>query len=141
MILTVAVVGAGVVGGVYAGFATLVIPALKRLEAPAATAAMVTINRVAERGPFVAVFGAVALAAVALAASTNAREAPEQWWVAAASLSSTVVTVAVNVPLNRRLEREGAVFWDRYARRWGAANTVRAVLASAAVVLAGTAWR
>jgi uncharacterized membrane protein len=56
--------------------------------------------------------------------------------VAGASLASTVLTVAVNVPLNRRLEKDGSAFWPMYARRWTAANTVRAVGATAAVIVA-----
>ena len=132
MIWTVATVSAGVVGGVYAAFSLVVMPALDRLGAVEATAAMRSVNRVAERGPFIGVFGVAAAAAVALVVQDRGAAALV---VAGGSLAGTAVTVAVNVPLNRRLDRDGAAFWPRYRRRWTAANTVRAVLSLAALVV------
>ena len=136
MIYTVAVVGAGLLGGVYAAFSTMVVPALRRLDDRAATAAMVRINAQAERGPFIVLFGIAALAAVGLIVNAVPRGAVSEIAVAGASLASTVITAAVNVPLNRRLEKDGSAFWPMYARRWTAANTVRAVGATAAVIVA-----
>ena len=136
MIYTVAVVGAGLLGGVYAAFSTMVVPALRRLDDRAATTAMVVINTRAERGSFIVVFGVAALAAVGVMVSAVPRGAVSEIAVAGASLASTALTVAVNVPLNRRLEKEGPAFWPPYARRWTAANTVRAVCATAAVCVA-----
>ena len=60
--------------------------------------------------------------------------------IAAASLASTVVTMAVNVPLNGRLERDGAPFWVEYNRRWTAANTVRGACAAAALIVGSAHW-
>src|SRR5699024_12773503 len=51
--------------------------------------------------------------------------------VAGASLASTAITVAANVPLNRRLDAGGAAFWPAYARRWTRWNTTRALAAAA----------
>lgn len=137
MILAAAVVGAGLVGGVYAGFSAIVMPALGRLDDREATPAMVGINRSAERGPFILLFASAAAAAIGLAATAAPRGDTTSMVVAGASLASTLVTVSVNVPLNRRLEREGPSFWVHYRRRWVAFNTLRAALATTAVLVAG----
>ncbi|MFF1252609.1 anthrone oxygenase family protein [Pseudarthrobacter sp. NPDC058329] len=115
-------------------------PALGRLSERDATAAMVSINRAAERGPFILVFGFAAAAATGLAVTAAPRGAVTDLVIAGASLASTIVTLGVNVPLNRRLEREGAAFWAVYRRRWTTSNTVRAALATTAVLVAGTHW-
>jgi uncharacterized membrane protein len=140
VIQIVAVVGAGLLSGVYAAFSTMVMPALNRLGDPGATATMVQINRRAERGPFILIFASAALAAIGLAVAAVPRGAGVELAIAGASLASTVVTVAVNVPLNRRLERHGAPFWAEYSRRWTAANTVRACCAVIAVIVAVAHW-
>lgn len=140
MIHVVTVIGAGLVGGVYAAFSTMVMPALGRLNEEDATAAMVSINRAAERGPFILVFGSAAVAAIGLAVTAAPRGSGTDLVVAGASLASTIVTLGVNVPLNRRLEREGAIFWAVYRRRWTASNTMRAALATTAVLVASTHW-
>lgn len=140
MIHVATVVGAGLVGGVYVAFSTMVMPALGRLNEEDATAAMVRINRAAERGPFVLVFGSAALAAIGLAVTAAPRGSGTDLAVAGASLASTIVTLGVNVPLNRRLERDGAAFWAVYRHRWTASNTMRAALATVAVLVAGTQW-
>jgi uncharacterized membrane protein len=140
VIQVAAVVGAGLLGGVYAAFSTIVVPALTRLDDRDAAAAMIRINTRAERGPFIAIFGLTAVAAIGLAETAVSRGAVIDLAIAGASLVSTGITVAVNVPLNRRLEREGACYWPQYSRRWTAANTVRAAFATMAVLVAGTNW-
>lgn len=141
MILQVAtVVGAGLLSGVYAAFSTMVIPALRRLDDQSATAAMIQINRKAERGPFIVIFGSAALVATGLAITAAPRGNISELVIAGASIASTAVTMAINVPLNRRLERNGSTFWNEYSRHWTTANTVRATLAAAAVLAAATHW-
>ncbi|MHA7146519.1 anthrone oxygenase family protein [Arthrobacter sp. TmT3-37] len=140
MIQATAIVGAGLVGGIYAAFSTMVIPALGRLDRHDATAAMLLINRKAERGTFILLFGSAAAAAIGLAISAVPRGAVTDMVIASTSLASTVVTMTINVPLNRQLAREGADFWAEYRRRWTTANTVRAALATTAVVVASTHW-
>ncbi|MHA7282950.1 anthrone oxygenase family protein [Arthrobacter sp. TMS2-4] len=140
MIQVATVVGAGLLSGVYAAFSAMVIPALRRLDDKSATAAMIQINRKAERGPFIVIFGSAAVAATGLAITAAPRGNIIELVVAGASLASTIVTVAVNVPLNRRLERDGSTFWNEYSHRWTTANTVRATLAATAVLAAATHW-
>jgi uncharacterized membrane protein len=137
-------IGAAAVGGVYLAFAVMVMPALARLPAADATAAMREINRRAERGAFIGVFIGAALVAVALGVAAlfelsdragSDESASHALLVIGAVLSfaSTVVTVVGNVPLNNRLERDGVPAWKPYLSRWGTLNTVRALLALAAV--------
>lgn len=140
MMQVAAVVGAGLVGGVYTAFSVMVMPALRRRSDPAATATMIAINRAAERGPFILIFGSTAITALGLAITALPRGGVGDLAFAGASLASTGITLAVNVPLNRRLEREGATFWPTYHRRWSAANTIRAIAAISAVGIAGTQW-
>lgn len=140
VIRVAAVVGAGLVGGVYTTFSIMVMPALRRCDDRTATDTMIAVNRAAERGPFIVVFGAAALAALGLAGAALPRGDVVELGIAAASLGSTIITVAVNVPLNRRLARDGAAFWPAYSRRWTRANTVRALAAALAVSLAGAQW-
>lgn len=140
MMQVATVVGAGLVGGVYTAFSVMVMPALHRLDDQGASNTMITINRAAERGPFILIFGTAAACAVGLAMSAAPRGAVGDLVLAGASILSTIVTIGVNVPLNRRLEREGASFWPVYHRRWTTANTIRAALATSAVLIAGTQW-
>ncbi|MHA7191464.1 anthrone oxygenase family protein [Arthrobacter sp. MDT2-16] len=140
MIQVATVVGAGLLGGVYAAFSAMVIPALRRLDDEGATAAMIQINRKAERGPFIVMFGVAALAATGSAITAAPRGNTIELVIAGASLASTIVTMTVNVPLNRRLERDGSTFWNVYSHHWTTANTVRATLAATAVLTAATHW-
>jgi uncharacterized membrane protein len=131
--------GAAAVGGVYLAFSVLVMPAFRRVGADAATAAMLEINRWAERGPFIVVFLGAALAAIALGmtALIGLPDPVAGLRLAAAvlSLGSTVITVAANVPHNNRLVRDGAGYWPVFQKRWGRLNTLRGILALAAVAL------
>lgn len=136
MIATLAVVGSGVLAGVYTAFSTMVIPALRRGTARDAAAAMTAINRRAERGPFLLLFGGTAVAAAALGVSGLVGGSTLDVVVAGASLSGTAITVLWSVPLNRSLDRGGADEWDRYARSWTRWNTVRALLSAIAAVVA-----
>jgi uncharacterized membrane protein len=130
-------IGAAAVGGVYLAFSVMVMPALGRLPGEQATAVMQEINRRAERGVFIVVFLGAALVAVALALvsvfALPGTTAALLLSGAALSFASTVVTVVGNVPLNNALERNGVAVWDQYLSRWTALNTLRALLALAAV--------
>jgi uncharacterized membrane protein len=129
--------GAAAVGGIYLAFSLMVMPALARLTAAQATATMQEINRRAGQGVFIVVFLGSALLAVALSLVEvfvlPGETAAPLLAGAALSFSSAVVTVVGNVPLNNRLERDGVAFWPQYLPRWTALNTVRALLALAAV--------
>ena len=139
LLAVLAGMGAAAVGGVYLAFSVMVLPAFRRLGEESASAAMLAINRWAERGPFIVVFLGAALAAIALGitAATGLPDpgAAQRLAAAVLSLASTIITIAANVPHNNRLLRDGAAYWPVFQRRWGRLNTLRAVLALSAVAL------
>ena len=130
-------VGSAAVGGVYLAFAVMVLPAFRRLPAEDATAAMQEINRRAERGLFIAFFGATLLLSIALGATAIGQLSNAEGMLylvgGMLSLASALVTVVANVPLNNKLARDGASFWPQYNKRWGRLNSFRALLALGAV--------
>lgn len=136
VITALVAIGSSLLAGVYASFAMIVMPALRRQGPAEASATMVEINTRAERGPFIALFLAVTAIATVLAVSALARQSAVAAIVAGAALGSSAVTVAANVPLNRRLARERMAFWPTYQARWKRWNVVRAVVAAVAPVAA-----
>src|SRR6478609_8540337 len=113
--------GTGVLGGVFVGFSTFVMPGLDRLAASDAVRAMQAINVTAPRGLAVPLVVS-GLGSVALG-----------------------ITAAYHVPRNDALGRvdagsaAAAAVWQGYAPGWVAMNHVRAALslASAGLLVAG----
>lgn len=132
----VAGVGAAVAGGFYVAFSTAVMPALRRRAPAEASATMATINDCAERAPFLTVFFGAAVASVAvLVGSATDPQPPLRMAGAVLYLAGVVSTIAVNVPLNRRLAgADSAEAWQRVERPWTRANSVRAALSIAGAV-------
>ena len=141
----------GVLGGVFFGFSTVVMPGLRRLAAPEAVAAMQSMNVVAPRSllmlPLV-VSGAGSLAVAAWAATEAA--APGRGWLLAGAGAGFVcfaITAAYHVPRNNELATwrpsapETTDLWQRYLREWTAMNHARGLVAvaSAATLSAGIA--
>jgi uncharacterized membrane protein len=124
--------GAAAVGGTYFAFSAMVMPALARRPPGHAVETMRAVNRTAERGLFIIVFGGAAILAVALCATSNGRV--DHLVGGGLSLASTAITLVANVPLNRRLER-GLLEWSAYSRPWLRWNTLRALVALAAVAV------
>jgi uncharacterized membrane protein len=123
-------VGAGLVAGVFVAFSVAVMPALRRGSAEVGTAVMQEVNRVIVNPPFLLLFLGTGAAGV-VAAVLDVRDVPG----AALYLVGAVgVTMALNVPLNNRLDAEGARVWERYLARWTAWNHVRALAATGAAV-------
>lgn len=134
--------GAVITGGIYAAFTLMVLPALDRLGALRATDAMRAINVAAERPPFLSLFFGTALASAALAgyavlAETGSGRPWTQLAGAGLALGAFALTVVVNVPLNRGLATaaQPEEAWAGYRRRWGSANTIRALLSVTGGVL------
>ncbi len=130
--------GSAVVGGFYLAFSAVVMPALRRRTAEEAIATMVAINEKAVRPPFMVLFfgTAAACAAVAVAAALDPQtQSPLRVAGAAAYLAGWASTIAVNVPLNNRLAKNGTSHpdsqWHNYQRSWTRANHVRAALSIA----------
>lgn len=144
LILTLAVVVTGLGAGVYVTYALAVMPGLARTDDRTFVTAFAAIDRAIVSPVFL---GGVFLGApvlLLLAALTGATERPALVWTALALvLAATILTVAVNVPLNDALKAaEGLPDLDpgpvRAAfreGRWAVANATRTALEVGALVL------
>ncbi|ROS77090.1 putative membrane protein [Cellulomonas sp. PhB143] len=146
LVVLLAIVGSGVVAGVFFAFSAVVVPGLREGSPALGAAAMRAANRAAVRWPLMALLfgtGLLCLLAPFVVGAGNSSDGPVLGWVVAGSVlylvGAIVVTVAGNVPLNRRLaaldvpgSRE---YWPRYAERWSARNDLRAAGSAAACLL------
>ena len=142
--LTVAaVLGSGLVAGIFFAFSTFVMRALGQLPANQGIAAMKAIN-VTVLNPwfFLAFFGTgVVCLAVAFFATGSATGVTLAYLLAGCALylfGCILVTIAFNVPLNDRLASadpespDTAALWAHYLSRWTLWNHVRTVAPLAA---------
>lgn len=138
--------GCGLVAGAFFAFSSFVMPALNRLPAGRAVAAMQSINRLAVTPLFMAAVFGTALACLAVAGWAGfGWHAPAARWVLAGCIvyviGAIIVTIAANVPLNDALaaadpQGPGAAGdWARYARAWTAWNHVRCAASTVATGL------
>lgn len=136
-----AAVGTGTVGGVFFAFSGFVMPALNRLSAPQASAAMQSINVMAVRPPLmIALFGAAALAVAAPVLAWRHGGQSTGLLIAAGALyliGTVGVTIVGNVPLNDALARTAAATtnaasWASWSSAWTGRNHLRTVAALAA---------
>jgi uncharacterized membrane protein len=143
-----AVLGCGLVAGIFFAFSTFVMSALGRLPAKEGITAMQAINiTVLNPWFFASFFGTAAVCLVlAVLALTGWNGAHAVYLIAGSALyllGTLLVTIAFNVPLNNRLAKvdpksaEGAAQWTHYLVRWNNWNHVRtaASLAAAAVYM------
>ena len=137
VLLIAAILGTGVVAGVFYAFSGFVTQGLDRLPPSDAARAMRQLNVTAVRPPLMlALFGtgllAVAVVVIALFGALGAGT----WWAVAASVVYIVgaigVTAAANVPRNDRLaaapaadEAALAAAWSAFRPGWQAWNHVR----------------
>lgn len=145
VVTVLAIVGAGLNGGIYFTFSTFTMGALRRLPRAQAAAAMQAVNTEAVRPAFMSVFFGTAILGVALyALAVTDFEGPRSvLMISGASLylASIAITVVFNVPLNDRLAAvdpttpQGASTWDDYQRRWTRGNHLRVAVCVASVVL------
>jgi len=141
-----AILGAGVMAGLFFAFSNSVMGALGHLQPAEGMAAMQAINRVILNPLFLFIFLATpaVCALVGLFALWRWSEPGAAWLLAGAALyiaGAFLVTVAVNVPMNNALDAvqpasaEGAALWARYLADWTAWNHVRTVASLAAMAL------
>jgi uncharacterized membrane protein len=139
-----ALLGSGVIGGVFFAFSSFIMKSLARLPSSEGIAAMQSINVVVLNRSFLGVFmGTAAIALLLIALSLG------QWGTGASPLFFTgavlyfvgtfVVTIAGNVPLNDRLaaavpDENGVLLWEHYLERWTQFNTLRTIAAIAAAL-------
>lgn len=144
-LLTLGIVGCGVVSGVFFAFTGFVMPALGRLPAPQGIAAMQAINVTAVTPPLMtALFGTAAVClglAVEAVLTWGAPGAGLRLFAAVVYLVGVIgVTIAMNVPRNNALaaldplDAQAATAWASYLRDWTMWNTVRSVAAGLAAI-------
>ena len=139
VLTTATTVGSGLLAGVFFAFSGFVMSGLRRLPDRDAAAAMRSINVTAQHPPLmIALFGTSALCVVVIVRAAATWSRPGAAWLLAGSALTIVgalgVTVAVNVPLNDRLEA-GTVTWSRFLAGWEPANHARTVLCLAGCAL------
>jgi uncharacterized membrane protein len=146
ILLWFSVLGCGLLGGVYFAFSTFVMSALGRIGLASGIAAMSSINTTILRSPFMPLFFASTLAALALAVVALTR------WGEPGSVPALVggivyvlgmfgVTMVFNVPLNNELQAvdptgpAAGPVWARYLADWTLWNHVRTVACVTAALL------
>jgi uncharacterized membrane protein len=120
-------------GGVYLGFSTMVMPALRGSTATDAVGTMNRINVFAVRSVFMVAFLGSALTCIAAAifvlGSLPRVDAVLALLGALLGFIGFVVTIAVNVPLNNRLaQTSDGQAYAGFEDRWRRANTLRGTL-------------
>ncbi len=136
MLTVVAVVGSGLVAGIFFAFSTFVMRALGRRPQHEGIASMQAINVTVLNPWFFAVFfGTAAVCAiVAILTLLNTTGARRFFLFAACALylfGCILVTMAFNVPLNNRLASvrpdspEARALWSHYLTKWTLWNHVR----------------
>lgn len=147
VLVCLATLGSGVVGGIFYGFSSFVMKALGRIGPEQAVAAMNSINIVVINPSFMLAFMGTALLCVLLAAGSYA------WWgepsgklVLIAALVYLVgafgITMALHQPMNLKLAalqpEQAAAYWPQYLQTWTLWNHVRtaAPLLAAALFVA-----
>src|SRR5262245_34097728 len=132
----VAILGSGLMAGLFFAFSFAVMDALARIQPAEGIAAMQSINRVILNPVFLTVFmGTPAICAVVLLSALWRWQEPGAlcFLLGAASyiVGAFIVTVVLNVPLNNVLDAvgpvsaEGAAVWTRYLSEWVGWNHVR----------------
>jgi len=141
-----AILGSGLMAGLFFAFSNAVMGALGRIQAAEGIAAMQAINRVILNPTFLTVFmGTPAACSLIVLTSLWRWSEPGALWLIAGSavyvIGTFLVTILVNVPMNNALDAvqaasaEGATLWKRYLADWTAWNHVRAASSLAALAL------
>lgn len=141
----------GLMAGLFTGFSYAVMPGLKALDDRGWIAGMQHINRVILNGWFMTAFlGSVLFTAMSYALGLFSHQpSPAGPWILLALVLALVMfigTIAVNVPMNNRLEAAGdpasiadpAALRASIESRWIAWNTVRGV--ASLLSLLALAW-
>jgi uncharacterized membrane protein len=138
--LLIAVVGCGMVAGVFFAFSSFVMPALRQVRPGQGMVAMQSINVSAVTPAFMSLlFGTAAVCLVLVVLEVAAFAGGSSRLVPGASalylLGVIGVTIVRNVPLNNELaglepeSPDGSAFWANYLNDWTAWNHLRAVAA------------
>lgn len=134
-----AVLGCGLVAGVFFAFSTFVMSALARLQPAQGIAAMQAINITVINPLFMGAFLGTTVVCLLLIVSALLKwQQPGAIYLLVGSLlyliGTLLVAIAFNVPLNDALaaaeptSSDGATLWARYLTNWTAWNHVRTSL-------------
>jgi uncharacterized membrane protein len=139
-----AVIGSGIMAGLFFIFSNTIMASLTRLPSGAGASAMNSINVVIVNPLFLAIFMGTALVCAILAVkAVIGWSEPGALWLLAGSLFYLVgaigVTMVFNVPLNDQLaavdpsKAAGAAMWTRYLNEWLPWNHVRTIASIASL--------
>ncbi|MDJ0940008.1 MAG: DUF1772 domain-containing protein [Woeseiaceae bacterium] len=140
-----ALLGAGLIGGVFFAFSSFIMKALARRPSPEGIAAMQSINIVVINPVFLGAFmGTAAISVIIAVLAVLGWGSPSAAYFLAGALLYVIgtffVTIFGNVPFNNKLAEvsatdPGAVaVWEEYLRTWTLLNTIRTVAAAAATL-------
>ncbi|MDK1375023.1 MULTISPECIES: anthrone oxygenase family protein [unclassified Sinorhizobium] len=139
-----AVIGSGLMAGLFFIFSVCIMQALSRLPPEQGIAAMNAINEVIQNPIFLSTFMGTALVGLILVASAFFSGGQGSWLLAAGGLAYVVgallVTIVFNVPLNDALaaasgEAAQEIWQKRYLTDWVWWNHVRTFASIAALAL------
>ncbi|MEE8379786.1 MAG: anthrone oxygenase family protein [Gammaproteobacteria bacterium] len=145
LFLILAILGSGLMAGLFCSFSNFIMKALSTISAPEGIVAMQSINLIIVRPAFLVVFFGTGVASVAAVVmgwqefGTGTRT----WGIIGGAvyiLGCLGVTVAINVPLNNKLaevkpdSEEGARMWEIYLLRWTWWNHIRSLATMASTV-------
>ncbi|MFT5287017.1 MAG: putative membrane protein [Planctomycetota bacterium] len=143
---TLALIGAGTIGGVFFAFSNFVMKALERLPSLQGIAAMQSINVIVINPGFLGIFIGTAILSLGsvVVAYTQWGTTPSAYLLGGSIcylVGTLLVTVAGNIPLNDRLaildatESDADVEWRNFVERWCRLNHIRSVAALVAALL------
>lgn len=143
-----AMLGSGLIAGVFFAFSSFVMKALARMPASEGIAAMQSINIVVINPSFLGTFTGTALLSLGFVgfALVDRSHSSAMFFLGGAIfyLAGTfLVTVRGNIPLNDQLaavsatDDEAATLWTHYLQRWTMWNHVRTAAAMVAALLYG----
>jgi uncharacterized membrane protein len=147
----VCAIACGLNAGIFFIFSNTIMKSLGEQPTAAAIATMQSINRDILNPLFLLIFMGGTLACAALAVTAKFSDEPHALWRIAGALVFVVgvfvVTMALNVPLNDKLDAvdpnsaQGAAVWDEILTKWTAYNHVRTVASTAGAVILTLAAR
>ena len=147
----VALIGAGVMSGVYVAFSVMVMPSLDRRPPTEAVGFIQETNRFAVRPAFQLAFSGTAVVALVVALLAFLGDGDGRWWAlggSAAYLASIVLTAAFHIPRNNALDAvdastppAAATAWASFSLPWRRGNHVRALMCLASVAAYAAALR
>jgi uncharacterized membrane protein len=134
VLLPLTLILGALLGGFYAAFSLVIFPALTAAKDSDASDFMVKVNKYAERAPFLSLFFLGLLSSIGYLGQAITHGATVHCIGAALVLGGGLLTICLNVPLNRALDQQ-KIPWKQYRDRWIRANTLRAVASLAGVIL------